>query len=1534
MKKNFITILFLIGIIQFAFAEWMSLSEKTEHKLFNHNGTNLQTAMIDFQLDGFEMNEISAENRLFQQISYWNEGQFIEAGMPELPRFSRLVAIPNTGTTRFEIIYSDTIEMDDILVYPFQGLRSESQERNAAFEINENFYQGGRGIFPDQIVQIGEPAIMRDLRVVLLTFNPFQYNPHTHKLLIHKNMQVKLVTEGNGGTNIKNDTTKISRAFEPLYESTVINYNVVTERNSSYQEPTYLFIYPNNSLVETDLQPLLTWKHQKGFIVKSVTTTTTGTSASQIKAYIQNAYNTWENRPEYICLVGDAGGTINIPTWYESWTTYNGEGDHPYTQLEGNDILADAIIGRLSINSTTDLQTIVNKILTYEKTPYMGNTSWFNRTLLVGDPSSSGQSCITTKKYVKELMSDNLPNMIYDEIYFGNSASQMSSSVNTGVSYFNYRGWMGMSGWSNTTTDNLNNGPMLPFVVTITCDTGSFSGTSDARSERFLKAGTPSTPKGGIASVGTATTGTHTTFNNCVDAGIFSGIFNDGITTPGGALVRGKLNLYISYPANPYNKVDVNSYWNNLMGDPGLDLWTSIPQLFTITYESQIPLGSNFVTIQVKNSQNFAVSNAWVSLLKGNDEIFVTGFSDVNGNVQLPISAISAGDVSLVVSKHDFKPAIHTFTIVQNSQFVNVQNIEINDDNIGNSLGNNDGNINPGERIELRIQLKNFGTSMVNGVSATISTSNQNVNILTATQNYGNIASNSAVYSLTDFVFEVLPSAINNEDIRFQISISDNLANSWQDTIVLTTVGANIQYQSYTASNAKNNDLYPGQTAQLAVTLKNIGGIVATNVTGELNCSHNGITITNPVAIFGDFNLNVDVTNLASPFEMEISNHIIQGTQIPCNIQLSGANGFIQTVYFTIEIGEVTVFDPLGPDDFGYYCYDQNDINYSLAPVYNWLEIDPNYGGLGTVLTMSDAGDTGALQTVTLPFRLQFYGIRYNTLTICSNGFVAPGGTEESSYMNWPIPGPLGPSPMIAPFWDDLRMGSGRVCYYSHPGNEYFVVQWSRLQNDYNGAEETFQLIIYNTMYYPSASGNNDLKFQYKVVNNVDVGDYSGSIASHGEYATVGIEDHTGTRGLQYTYSNLYPTAAAPLVNELALLFTTNLPTVLSQPEANFSQTELNVTMMTEQTTVRTVQISNAGEANLLYQVSANFVDSRVIEDNRAEGGPDSYGYSWKDSNQPGGPVYDWIEISTTGTALSLGDDQGVNVALPFTFNFYGQNKTSVMISSNGYLTFGSTGGDYTNDPVPSTSQPNDLIAPLWDDLKPIGWSGGYDWGSVYYLSDTANNRFIVQYQNVAHWHSSVPRDPETFQVILYANGKIKFQYKITTNESDTTIGIENSSGTVGLQVAYYNGTYLQNNLAILFQCVQDWATVNPQSGTVLGGETQDITIEIMTESLDLGSYLCELIISTNAPNAPNYIIPLHLNVVDAYLEIPQNVSLTQNGNQITIQWGAVSGATGYKIYTADSPETAFSYLTTVSTNTFSHTIAAAKMFYKIVAIN
>ncbi len=283
--------------------------------------------------------------------------------------------------------------------------------------------------------------------------------------------------------------------------------------------------------------------------------------------------------------------------------------------------------------------------------------------------------------------------------------------------------------------------------------------------------------------------------------------------------------------------------------------------------------------------------------------------------------------------------------------------------------------------------------------------------------------------------------------------------------------------------------------------------------------------------------------------------------------------------------------------------------------------------------------------------------------------------------------------------------------------------------------------------------------------------------------------------------------------------------------------------------------ITNTGSGDL---------DFDFIQYSNRGGGPDAFGYGWTDSNDPGGPVFDFVDIAGTGTALSLSDDDGAFVALPFAFPFYGDDKTQVGISSNGYLTFDdadSTPSDYTNDLIPTAGTPNDLIAVYWDDFDPGNGSGG---GGTVYYEDLGDGRFVVQWDEVPHFPDG---DGElvTFQAILNADGTMLFQYLSFIDDASEpnsgTIGIENATGTIGLEIAA-NEAYVEDGLAVLIETVPSFVTgVTPASGTVPEGQSVTVTVGLSAAGLEEDTYLNNLAIVTNEPGS--YAYPVRLTVTD-----------------------------------------------------------------------
>ncbi|NOU48397.1 MAG: T9SS type A sorting domain-containing protein, partial [Bacteroidales bacterium] len=249
-------------------------------------------------------------------------------------------------------------------------------------------------------------------------------------------------------------------------------------------------------------------------------------------------------------------------------------------------------------------------------------------------------------------------------------------------------------------------------------------------------------------------------------------------------------------------------------------------------------------------------------------------------------------------------------------------------------------------------------------------------------------------------------------------------------------------------------------------------------------------------------------------------------------------------------------------------------------------------------------------------------------------------------------------------------------------------------------------------------------------------------------------------------------------------------------------------------------------------------------------GGPDTFGYEWIDSDEPGGPVFNWVEISGIGTNHPLvGDDNNVSITLPFAFPFYGVDKTSLLAGTNGYLTFGTSGNSYSNTGIPNAAQPNDMIAAFWDDMSFVGGTS-----FLYSYNDVANSRFIIQYTNVPRLGASFYN---TFQFILTPNGGITIQYlNVNGTLNSATVGIENAAGNDGLQVAF-NAAYIANSKAIyFFQPAHFITSVTPYYGTISEGNSVDVTMVYSSEDYGVGVYNEDLFISTNEQGSNEWFIP------------------------------------------------------------------------------
>ncbi len=225
---------------------------------------------------------------------------------------------------------------------------------------------------------------------------------------------------------------------------------------------------------------------------------------------------------------------------------------------------------------------------------------------------------------------------------------------------------------------------------------------------------------------------------------------------------------------------------------------------------------------------------------------------------------------------------------------------------------------------------------------------------------------------------------------------------------------------------------------------------------------------------------------------------------------------------FTRElwIGPSITALPTGPDAYGYIALESTDPG---GPNYDWIEITPPVGP-GTALTFTQDDETF---TVDLPFAFRYYGLDYDQVSICSNGWIAMGSTTDTDYSNSAIPNSDGPAAMLAPFWEDLSPQlSGTVSYYYDSANHWFVVEFYRVRQ-YTPATalETFEVVLYDPSHYTTATGDGKIQFQWEDVTDVTA-------------ATFGIENQVEMVGIQMGLDNSFAPTSLGIQDETAILFT------------------------------------------------------------------------------------------------------------------------------------------------------------------------------------------------------------------------------------------------------------------------------------------------------------------------------------------------------------------------------------------------------------
>jgi hypothetical protein len=283
----------------------------------------------------------------------------------------------------------------------------------------------------------------------------------------------------------------------------------------------------------------------------------------------------------------------------------------------------------------------------------------------------------TRMQYLKNNIDGYIPNdfqvtKVYDTDA-GNHINAAISAFNSGQNLVNHADhgdweWMGLGvfwhGWyiGNSNIDNFINNGQLSNIVSTACNINQLDNT-ECISEHFVvynanQAGVSFT---GNTRLGYYWVGNPYSLSGQLDRDWWRGLFAYN------KYILGEIYIWSKHQFLHASNIERHCEWEfNLLGEPSMPLWTDTPKDFDVSHLSTLPTGTSYFTVHVEEVGGGNVQNAYVCLWK-DDEVYLTGNTNVNGDITFNPSPSTTGTMFVTVTQQNFIPYEGSANVVQGS---------------------------------------------------------------------------------------------------------------------------------------------------------------------------------------------------------------------------------------------------------------------------------------------------------------------------------------------------------------------------------------------------------------------------------------------------------------------------------------------------------------------------------------------------------------------------------------------------------------------------------------------------------------------------------------------------------------------------------------------------------------------------------------------------------------------------------------------------------------------------------------------------
>lgn len=822
--------------------------------------TRLNANLLEVEI-GFEEQEYS----LVQQNRYtYIVGDELvypcAAGQPALPFKVVNVAIPkdiDPSSLRWEIV--DERMIGNCLIAPVQPPRPLSQLEGQWVEGSLEIY-GSDALYPAQPVAGVHTGFMGETKILSLAFVPFRWHPQTHELYCIQQIKVSVdmirshrIREIQRRNPVPVSMSEVSRRLVVNQQDIAIfdrggwrEESVGEELSSRLSRGTYEYVIVTADSLVSAFAPLVAWKAAKGLTATCVTTEWIDANyggediQAKVRNFIRDAYQSWGTN--WVLLGGDtniipsrtvyamdcemgglAGNKIRCDLYFADLDgTWNANGVNPYGEVgDSVDMYPEVFVGRAPAENHAEAAIFVQKVITYEKNPPSGyalDMLMLGEILWTDPYTDAGIGLdMIDQDYIPDRF-DPITKLYESK---GNESRETALSAMTQGKNFvfhdghcnEYVMGVGDGYIYYTDADTLSNGDRLLVINSIGCWPAAID--RDCIAEHFIN-----NPNGGaVAFIGNSRYGWGSPgnpglgYSDKFQHEFARAVFKDSLLHIGEAHASSKV-VFVPF-AQDENVYRWNEYQLNLLGDPEMALWTDEPHVMSLDLPEFVVPGG-ILRVEVRDQEG-AISNACVTVTNGID-YYQAGLTDLSGSVVFQVETSSPESLLVTATSFNYRCATGRVGVQQPGMLPIWTELVISD--------SNDSLANPGETIEVKIGITNFGTQTIYGVNG-VARGIRNCDVLDSLCYYGTLEPMSQTLPTSGLRIAIDSGLKNGQTVEIQLALEDSSSNSWVATIPVVVAAAVFEVASHGINDMLYGDgdlvVEPGEEIDLTIEIANRG---------------------------------------------------------------------------------------------------------------------------------------------------------------------------------------------------------------------------------------------------------------------------------------------------------------------------------------------------------------------------------------------------------------------------------------------------------------------------------------------------------------------------------------------------------------------------------------------------------------------------------------------------------------------------------------------------------------------------------------